>query len=360
MRQRGNELTRHRVKKALVSPSTHPSIKVLCTLGFTEEQLDKLRVVSPRLVVEQRTCHDAEEVRGALDEDTEVLYAFHLPNDLLSRAPRLRWIQLHSAGADHLLGQPIMKSDVLITTTSGIHATPIAEYALASILAWSRRLPQMLYYQSRHEWPQGRWDIFVGQELRGATLGIVGYGSIGREIGRIGKCFGMRVVATKRSAGEVKDKGYRVPGTGDPEGQVLDRIYPPERLGEMLAECDFVVISLPLTPETEGLIGEVELRAMRPNAYLVNISRGEIVDEPALIKALQEGWIAGAGLDVFEKEPLPPDSPLYDLDNVILSPHVAGFSPHYDERASDLFAENLRRYLAGEELLNLVDKEMGY
>ena len=154
--------------------------------------------------------------------------------------------------------------------------------------------------------------------------------------------------------------GYSVPGTGDPEGQILDRIYPPERLGDMLAECDFVVISLPLTPETERLIGEGELRAMKPSAYLVNVSRGEIVDELALIKALQEGWIAGAGLDVFEKEPLSPDSPLYDLDNVILSPHVAGFSPHYDERASDLFAENLRRYLAGEELLNLVDKEAGY
>jgi phosphoglycerate dehydrogenase-like enzyme len=335
-------------------------VKILCTLRFTEEQLAKLRAVSPRLVVEQRTCHNAEEVGEALDEDAEVLYAFHLPDDLLARAPRLRWVQLHSAGADQLLSQPIMKSDAIITTTSGIHATPIAEYAFASLLAWSRRVPQMLYYQNRREWPKGRWGIFVGQELRGATLGIVGYGSIGREVGRIGKCFGMRVVATKRSVGEVRDTGYRVPGTGDPEAQMLDRIYQPERLREMLAECDFVVISVPLTPETEGLIGEGELRAMKPNAYLVNISRGEIVDEPVLIRALQEGCIAGAGLDVFEREPLSPDSPLYDLDNVILSPHVAGFSPHYDERASDLFAENLRRYLAGEELLNLVDKEAGY
>jgi len=253
-----------------------------------------------------------------------------------------------------------MNSDVLITTTSGIHAPPIAEYAFASMLAWSRRVPKMLYYQNRREWPQGRWELFVGQELRGATLGIVGYGSIGREVGRLGKCFGMRVVATKRSVGQVADTGYRVPGTGDPEGQILNRIYPPEQLREMLAECDYVVISLPLTPDTRGLIGEEELRAMKPNAYLVNISRGGIVDEAALIKALQEGWIAGSGLDVFEEEPLPPDSPLHDLDNVILSPHVAGFSPHYDERASDLFAENLRRYLAGVELLNLVDKEVGY
>jgi len=335
-------------------------IKVLCALGFTEEQLEGLRAVSPRLVVEQRTCHNAKEVREALDEDTEVLYAFYLPDDLLSKAPRLQWVQLHSAGVDHLLDHPIMKSDVLVTTTSGIHATPIAEYVFASMLAWSRRLPRMLHYQNRREWPKGRWELFVGQELRGSTLGIVGYGSIGREVGRIGKCFGMRVVAAKRSVGEMRDAGHRIQGTGDPEGQMLDRIYPPERLGEMLTECDYVVISLPLTNETQNLFGEEELRAMKPNAYLVNVSRGGIVDELALIRALQEGWIAGAGLDVFEKEPLLPGSPLYGLDNVILSPHVAGFSPHYDERASHLFAENLRRYLAGGELLNLVDKEAGY
>ena len=347
MSQRGNE-------------SMGPRIRALCALGFTEEQLDKLRAVSPRLVVEQRTCHNAEEVSDALDEDTEVLYTFPVPVDLLSRAPKLRWLQLHSAGADHLLGQPIMKSDVIITTISGIHATPIAEYAFASILAWSCRVPKMIYYQNRREWPKGRWGLFVGRELRGATLGVVGYGSIGREVGRLGRCFGMRVLATKRSVGELIDAGYRVPGTGDPDGQMLDRVYPSERLGEMLTECDYVVISLPLTPETRGLIREEELRVMRPNAYLVNVSRGGIVDELALIRALKEGWIAGAGLDVFQREPLPPDSPLYDLDNVILSPHVAGFTPHYDQRASDLFAENLRRYLAGEQLLNLVDKGAGY
>jgi len=333
-------------------------IKVLCTSRFTEQQLGKLRAVSPRLLVEQRTCHNAKEVRIALDEDTEVLYAYHVPADLLSKAPKLRWLQLSSAGVNHLLDHPIMKSDVLITTTSGIHATPIAEYVFASMLAWSRRLLKMLYYQKRREWPKGRWDVFAGQELKRATLGIVGYGSIGREVGRLGKCFGMRVVATKRC--EMRDTGYKLPGTGDPEAQVPDRIYLPEQLREMLSECDFVVISLPLTPETKGFIGEEELQAMKPSAYLINISRGGIVDEPALIKALQEGWIAGAGLDVFEEEPLPSNSPLYDLNNVILSPHVAGFSPHYDERASDLFAENLRRYLAGEELLNLVDKGAGY
>jgi phosphoglycerate dehydrogenase-like enzyme len=336
-----------------------PEIVVLSTMRFTDELLDKLRAVSPRLVVKQRPCHDAEEVEQALEEGVEVLYTFYLSDDL-SRAPDLKWVQLHSAGIDHLLDHPLMKSDIILTTTSGIHATPIAEYVFASILAFNRRVPQMLTYQSRREWPQGRWNLFARPELRDRTLGIIGYGSIGREVGRIARCFGMRVVATKRSVSQMRDVGYAVQGTGDRKGALLDEAFPPKRLSDMLGLCDYVVVTVPLTPETRKLIGETELRAMKPSAYLVNISRGETVDEAALIRALQEGWIAGAGLDVFEEEPLLSDSPLYDLENVILSPHVSGFTLRYDERASDLFAENLCRYLTGEPLLNLVDKERGY
>jgi phosphoglycerate dehydrogenase-like enzyme len=334
-------------------------VVVLSTLRFTDELLDKLRSVSPRLVVKQRTCQNAEEVEQALEDSVEVLYTVYLPANL-SRASRLQWVQMHAAGVDHVLDHPIMKSDMLLTTASGIHATPIAEYVFASILAFNRRVPRMLYYQSRREWPQGRWNLFASPELRGSTLGIVGYGSIGREVGRIARCFGMRVVATKRSVSQMRDVGYAVQGLGDREGVLLDEAFPPDRLSEMLGLCDYVVVAVPLTPETRKLIGEAQLRAMKPSAYLVNISRGGTVDEGVLLRALQEGWIAGAGLDVFEEEPLSSDSPLYDLENVILSPHVAGFTLCYDERASDLFAENLRRYLEGEPLLNLVDKVRGY
>ncbi len=334
-------------------------IMVLSTMRFPDELLDKLRAVSPRLVVRQRHCRSAEQVEQALEEGVEVLYTSYLPVDL-GRASKLKWVQMHMAGVDSLLDHPIMKSDILLTTASGIHATTIAEYVFASILAFNRRVPRMLYYQSRREWPQGRWQLFARPELRGSTLGIVGYGSIGREVGRIARCFGMRVVAAKRSVSQMRDVGYVAQGTGDREGTLLDEAFPPKRLSEMLGLCDYVVVAVPLTPETKNLIGEAELRAMKPSAYLVNISRGETVDEGALIKALREGWIAGAGLDVFEEEPLPSGSPLYDLENVILSPHVAGFTLQYDERASDLFAENLRRYLAGDPLLNLVDKARGY
>ncbi len=267
-------------------------IVVLSSVRFTDEFLDKLRAVSPRLLVKQRTCHNTEEVEQALLENgVEVLYTFYLPTDL-NKAPKLKWVQMHAAGVDHLLDHPIMKSDILLTTASGIHATPIAEYVFASILAFNRRVPQMLYYHSRREWPQGRWKLFARPELRGSTMGIVGYGSIGREVGRIARCFGMRVVATKRSVSQMRDVGYAVQGTGDKNGALLDRVFPPERLSEMLSLCDYVVVAVPLTPETRKLITEAKLRAMKPSAYLVNISRGGTVDEEALIKALQEGWMS--------------------------------------------------------------------
>ena len=338
-----------------------PTVHVLSTLRFEDHLLDQFRAVSPRLDVVQQTCRGSQEVGDALaaHPETEILYTFNLPDEALNRAPRLRWIQLHSAGVDHLLGLPLMDSDVAVTTTSGIHATPIAEYVMASMLAHRWRVPHWTHCQREAHWPSGRWDLYARPELRDSTLGILGYGSIGREVGRLGDAFGMRVLAL-RSSRRRPASDYAPPDTGDPEGILPECIYVPDELHEMLAECDYVVVALPLTPRTEGLLGEAELRAMKPGAYLVNIARGEIVDQAALIRALEEGWIAGAGLDVFEEEPLPPDSPLWGLDKALISPHVAGFSPRYDERAATLFAQNLERYLAGRPLLNLVDKSKGY
>ncbi len=348
------------------------TINVLCTKQFSDDLLAKLRAISPRLSIRQQPCRDTAEVAAALSADVEVLYAFQVPADLLARAPHLRWLQLHSAGVDHLLDHPVMHSDVLVTTTSGLHAVRIAEYVFASIMAFAYRVPRMLHFQRCREWPGGRWDLFAGPELRGQTIGIVGYGNIGSEVGRIAHALGMRVLAIKRSAGsehDHQDSGkYHIPGTGDAEGALVSRLYPPDELLDMVAECDFVVVTAPLTPETQGLINETVLRAMKPTAYLVNIARGPIVDERALVRALREGWIAGAGLDVFEKEPLPAGSPLWELaqhsadgkGNVIISPHVAGFTLRYDERAVEIFAENLHRYLAGEPLLNLMNKDRGY
>ncbi|GAB4538091.1 MAG: D-2-hydroxyacid dehydrogenase [Anaerolineae bacterium] len=331
-------------------------VYVLSTLSFPDELLDRLREVSPRVVVRQHNAPSADDVPAELWDDVEVLYTMSaLPDP--ARAPNLRWVQLHSAGVNHVLDTPLWASDILITTVSGIHAPTMAEYTLMMMLAFAHRLRRMLDYQARGEWPSGRWQKFVPQELRGATLGIVGYGNIGQEIGRLAHAFGMRVLGVRRRQARNQLK-YELPELGG--GHEPDQWYSPDQLPQMLAVCDYVALTVPYTTATHHLIDEGALRAMKPTAVLINIARGAVVDEAALVRALREGWIAGAALDVFEREPLPEDSPLWTMENVILSPHVAGFSPHYDERATTLFAENLRRYLAGEALINQVEREREY
>ena len=269
-------------------------------------------------------------------------------------------MQLHSAGINHLGGHPILKSDIRITTSSGIHAIPIGEFAITLMLALARRVPRMVRMQDQGAWPEHRWKTFVGTELRGKSLGIVGYGSIGRETARIAKLgFGMRILALTRG-GDKRDRGYREPGVGDPEGNLPDAWFTRAHLHELLAQSDFVLIGTPLTDETRNLIGAAELHAMKPTAFIVNIARGGIVEEAALVSALKENWIAGAGLDVFDKEPLPAESELWKLQNALIAPHVSSMTPNYDDRVVELFSENLRRYLRGDALLNLVDRQAGY
>jgi len=191
-------------------------------------------------------------------------------------------------------------------------------------------------------------------------VGIVGYGSIGREIARLLNVFGAKVLAAKRDVMHPEDQGYIIPGLGDPAGDAFHRLYPYQALKSMLKECDFVVVALPLTAETRGLIGAEEIAAMKPSAYLVNLARGGTVDQAALLAALQEKRIAGAALDVFVEEPLPAGHSFWKLPNVIVTPHIAGMSAHYNERAMDLFVENCKRYLAGSPLLNRFDPQKGY
>ena len=336
------------------------AINVLCTARFTDEQLQKLKAVSDRLAVSQITCKTADDVTAAIEgENVHVLYTFQGPKTL-EHAPELKWVQLHSAGADHLIGTPLWQTDIPITTASGIHTITIGEYVVTSMLAFTRHVPRMVEYQKKSEWPEGRWDKFLGRTLRGSTICIVGYGSIGREVARLAKGFGMRVLAIKNNPDERKDRGFTLPGTGDPNGVIPEAVYPPEALRDVLSRSDFVVVSLPSTKASKKMIGEKEFDAMPNHAYLVNVSRGDVIDENALAAALKEGRIGGAGLDVFEKEPLPADSPLWGLENAILSPHVSGFTPAYDDYSTDVFAENLKRFLAGDALLNLVDRKSGY
>ncbi len=334
-------------------------VNVVITHAFPDTLIEKLKAVSPRLNV---TVHPAStsEGLGEAAADAQVLYGSRrLPEP--ASAPNLRWVQLHSAGVDRLLDHPLYQNtDVIFTTTSGIHAVSMAEYTLAQILAFSHHLPRMFQDKQDANWPEDRWARYLPREVRGATLGIVGYGSIGREIARLAKCFGMNVLAIKRNVRQLADGAYALPGTGDPQAEIPDRIYPVQALRSFVAECDYVVLTVPLTGETHHLVNADVLKAMKPNGVLINISRGAVVDEAALVEALEQGRLLGAVLDVFEEEPLPADSPLWSLPNVIISPHVSGIGPRYDELATDVFAENLRRFVSGEPLLNVVDRSQGY
>lgn len=295
--------------------------------------------------------------RDALSEaltahpQAEVICTFAPPDDLLTRAPGVRWVQLASAGADGAERAGLLPHthQLVITTASGIHAIPIAEYVFSSMLLWVRQWPRMLELQREGTWAdRPTWLALRSGELHGATLGIVGLGHIGRQIARLGRAFGMRPLGLRRSAEATAP---------DPD---VDHLYPSGALHDLLAASDFVVIAVPRTPATHHLIGELELRAMRSTAYLVNIARGDVMDEAAMIRALREGWIGGAGLDVTEHEPLDTASPLWTLPNVILSPHLSGATIHYSARLTDLFLDNLARYRAGQPLLNRVDPARGY
>jgi phosphoglycerate dehydrogenase-like enzyme len=336
------------------------TITILSLLKFTDDQLDKLRAVSPRVEVAQATNASFDELPETLQNSVNILYGWGRQLAEAHRFPRLKWIQTHSAGVDSLRDKPLWSSPLMITSLNGVHAVPMAEYALAMIMAFRWRIPQMFRLQTRSEWAKGRWDIFASPELRGSTLGLIGYGAIARELARQAQALGMRVLALNRSGRRRRFEGFSQPGIGDPEGFIPETIYRSDELPAMLPECDYVVVLAPLTPVTRHLLDAAAFEAMKPNAIFVNLARGGLVDEKALVEAIRQKQITGAALDVFEAEPLPADSPLWQMEQVIISPHVSGFTPNYDELASDLFAENLRRYVAGEPMLNLVNRERGY
>ncbi len=286
-------------------------------------------------------------VTGALD-DVDVLF-FSLDIALapaalakvvpLMEAESLRWIQSPGAGVDHPVFQRLVERGVRLTNASGLHAEPIAQYIFTYVLHWERNV-------ARHQAQQRErhWQVIVSGDLTARTLGIVGLGGIGLAAARIGRAFGMRVEACRRTpANDVAN---------------VDRWHPPEALHELLAASDYVVLCVPLTDATRGSIGAPELAAMREDAVLINVARGPVVDEPALIDALERGAIRGATLDVTWEEPLPPDSPLWTLPNCVITPHDAGYSPRANERLTALFLDNLGRYRAGAPLRNEV-KDVG-
>ena len=277
-------------------------------------------------------------------QDVEILTGW-FPHDLIPEMPNLRWVQQWGAGANWLMDCPqAVEMDFTLTNASGLHAIPISEHILAYLFAFARGFHRAHAYQAKGEW--GKPGVGKVFELAAKTMVLVGVGAIGARTAELAAALGMRVIGIRRNP-ELEASG-------------LEAVYGPERLLDIIPEADFLVLTLPLNNETQGMIGERELKAMKPSAYLVNIGRGGTVDEGALVRALQDGTIAGAGLDVFETEPLPAGSPLWDLPNTILTAHYAGRTPHYRDRAAAIFLDNLERYITGQPLFNVVDKELMY
>jgi phosphoglycerate dehydrogenase-like enzyme len=319
---------------------TMADIPVMITVPFPDEFLERLQVLSPRLKI-------------------EVLYTSRALPDL-EDVPNLKWVQIHFAGVDHVTDHPIMRSDIKVTTLSGVHAPGMAEFALMAMLGLGRHIPALMEDKFAKRWADNRFERYQPRELRGSTVGIVGYGSVGREIARVCTIFGAEVLATKKDLKHLDDSGFQLGEVGDPQAELARRIYPPEALGSMASLCDFLVITLPLTAQTRGVVDEKIFSVMKPTSYLIDLSRGGVVDHGSLLDALREDRLAGAALDVYPVEPLPESSPLWEMPNVILSPHIAGSSSRYLEFAVDLFAENMKRYLADQPLLNLYDADRGY
>jgi len=306
-----------------------------------DAQMAEIQAAAPEKQV--LLTEDRAEINAAASE-IEIASGW-VPREFIKQFVNLRWLQQWGAGADWLIDHPdLAQLDYILTNTSGLHAVPISEHILALMLAIARGLVGAVKAQEQRNWLRRESNELF--ELAGKTMLLVGVGAIGERTAVIAKAMGMRVLGVRRNS--------------NIQSQAVDLMVGPSQLMDVLPQADFVVLTIPLTPETRGMFGEAQFRAMKPSAYILNIGRGKTIQESVLVQALQDSWIAGAALDVFETEPLPSESPLWGMDNVIVTSHYSGQTPHYAERGLTIFLENLRRYRAGESLMNVVDKKLAY
>lgn len=318
-------------------------MKLLITHDLTPQQLEQVRLTAREHIILYTQERDLALVE-ARDADIALLGAF--AKEILETAASLKWAHIPWAGVDSLI-DAIRRTPAIVTCGKGVFDAPMADHVFALLLTLTRQINTFLRYQIAGIWRRETPNSAL-TDLWGKTMGIVGLGSIGKEVARRASVFGMRVLAVKRRPSAISEEPV--------DGLFLSY----EGLRLMLPECDVVVITSALTPQTRYLIGKNELASMKRGAILINVARGSVVDEQALAEALISGHLAGAGLDVFENEPLPPNSPLWHMPNVVITPHVGGLSERTRQRVFERFLENLRRFLSGEELLGLVDKEAGY
>lgn len=328
-------------------------ISVLVSDEIAEDLLPEIESVDSRinathvgrlLSAEQEGDHDAAATLDALLSAADVYAGIRIPPRLIQRAPHLKWVQVTRAGVDRLLlDEGFRRSPVILTNVGGVHSYGPAELAIQSCLVHVKGT-----IECDRQKREKKWEPFQTGVLKNRTMGIVGYGNIGRRVARVAKAFEMWVIAARRSVGQSRT------------ARLADVLLPMTELDHLLSESDFVILATPLTPDTYHMIGSRQLSLMKRDALLVNVSRGPVVDEAALIWALETHQIGAAALDVFEQEPLPNDSPLWTLPNVIFSPHLAGNVPAYPRLVQELFLENLKRYVRGETLKNVVNKRRGY
>jgi phosphoglycerate dehydrogenase-like enzyme len=280
--------------------------------------------------------------------DTDVFIGWSLRPEQFRTAEKLRWIHSPAAAVHQLMYPELVRSDVVVTNSTGIHGPVVAEHAIAVLLALAKRLPQAMQYQAKHEWSQAQlWhEQPRPREVAGSTVAVIGMGSIGREFAARAKALGMRILAIRENPTKGLDGA--------------DTVYGSEQIDEVLSQADYVLLCTPVTPATTGLMNAARLSKMKPDAYLINVARGPLIDELALLDALQKRRIAGASLDVFNEEPLPASSPFWLLDNILITPHTAAVTERLWERHYRLIADNMKRFLAGEPLMNQVDKKRGY
>lgn len=333
-------------------------IVVLDAYPLDDVQRARLEAASDRLQVIHVPIDDQAALDAFDGADVEVLLGDFAPSDLAAW-PRLRWLQYSGAGVDPLAAQAPWAHGLRVTTASGGNAIPIGEYVLGWLLHHSQQIGDLLENRRRRTWATTRMSL-GGHGLRGTTLTLIGYGSVGREIARLARPFGVRILAVKARPDERIDTGFRVPGTGDPDGVIPERIVGFGGIPEVVGAADYVVVAAPSTPDTRGVLGAAILAAIRPDAWLINVGRGDIFDELELVAALRAGRLGGAVLDVTAVEPLDPKSALWRLPNAIVTPHVAGLQPATWAALTELFCQNLARYVAGEPLLNPVDPVRGY
>lgn len=312
------------------------AIKMVLQRALEDEYMQQIRDLGVETVV----VKSEEDILSEIG-DADAYFGGMSPH-ILKAAKKLRWVQATSAGLDGYYFPELRKSDLTVTNIRGIYSDVIADHVFSMVMAFARGLHHYIRNQSQSKWEKGA----PVTHLAGTTLGVVGLGGIGLAVAERGPVFGMRVV------------GMDPAPKGKPD--FIARIYSPDELSDMVGESDFVVICVPHTAQTEGLFDADMFRAMKNTGILINIGRGKVVQLHALTRALQSGQIGGAGLDVYEEEPLPQDHALWSLENVILTPHVAGISPEIDKRRKALIVENVRRFCAGEPLLNVVDNQKGY